>query len=464
MLIDKNAIEPVYELQVSAENMFLEMVNVQISIENHIFDQQCKLCIELYPEPNIGITTQTDLANTLLPNNFGEHIKGKIIPQNVELVFVDATFTVPQNKLTCRWRVNEGSFLHGNDHTLLERVIFHLINFSNIHSDKIIMITRENTQSSARVFSLMYGDWEITIHEVHDSHEVFETLAKRSGYGMTHVGLIQRKDKNEFSVNEAHKLLSMLDVYLSFTKGIPCATVCPVGFHTNEIVWKSITLPNYPWKLIQNWSSHQKICRTKPVFEVYFPLFCQLLNDEKWNDVITSIIDFYIYSHMVPVTKIEVVMVQAAFERIAYAFIVENNKILSAEPYRKLQPETEKVRMFLRLLDIEVETPKEILNYLDKSMQTKDIVQLMFDMRNSTLHPVNKLKGNITELEHEVALYSRQLLEMVIETLIGAKGLLHESLQTERVYIEEILTRINQNTMNADDTNNNSSKKIDNKL
>jgi hypothetical protein len=214
------------------------------------------------------------------------------------------------------------------------------------------------------------------------------------------------------------EFLEMLNCFLAFVKGVHCPVICPVGLKNNEVVWRYFNVPNGIWKYVCNWSKYMEY--QKKIAEEFL-LFGNMYFQPKWRDIIQSTIEFYTYANNAPSNTIAIVMIQAALEKIAHTVIVVNEQILLEDSYKKLNPETEKVRMLFRLLKISIEFDKRIELLLKKIKMTNkpiDFIQLMFDIRNSTMHPVNKFDGNITILEEHVAIQCRYLLEQVIMKLL----------------------------------------------
>lgn len=438
-------ITPFLKTNNNAENMVVDEVDVEIVLDSTTFVQRCKMHFKAYPEPMYTITTKIDLTNWNVPITSSQKTRGKIIGQLTDLILMNSVFKYPENEYTCEWRVHKNTFLLGEENVVLDKVVFHIMNFSDLVSDKIIMTGDETFKSSVAYFIMEYESWVIRFHSVAHSHDLYETLNKQGGYELTHVGSIENLHGGKFKVIEVQEILSLLDTYFSFVRGIPCTTVFPVGTYEKDVVWKQASLPKYGWKLIKNWSSFQQLSIKQPIIEVYFPLFCKLLKDPRWAEVFSTVIDFYLYSSMVPVVKIDVVMLQVAFERLAYLFIVDIEQILLAQSYKKLQPETEKVRMFFRLVGVNIGIPDDIKQITDKlKLQYEDFVHLMYDVRNSTLHPVSKFPVSGEELEVKIAQHARVLFEAIIETLIGVRGLLNSIVEAEILHMNTVFQKIDE--------------------
>ncbi len=76
---------------------------------------------------------------------------------------------------------------------------------------------------------LTAGDWKITLDELKNYDDTWRALEDNSGFGITHVGRLERSDNAPFGFEVARRVLRSLGWYLSFASGRWTGPILPRG-------------------------------------------------------------------------------------------------------------------------------------------------------------------------------------------------------------------------------------------
>lgn len=133
---------------------------------------------------------------------------------------------------------------------LLQSARFEVVNLSNFYGAQVQNVQINNSSRVlGRVKLVTECGWKIVIKEVptYGAQKIAEE--QESDYIITHEGVIDRSDGNEFSVAEATNLVNCLEYYFSFLRGKRCGLVCVTGNSKDgnrmSLIWGSKFIE--PW-------------------------------------------------------------------------------------------------------------------------------------------------------------------------------------------------------------------------
>jgi len=137
----------------------------------------------------------------------------------------------------------------GDDSTQIVRVVFHLFNF-------VYMLGTRRTTEQSRTrevpiehVDLACDEWKVELKSLPSTLEDIKRLEQEGGYGLAHIGKIQKADETSFTGKDVEGCLVALQFFLSFAKGSWCRPGCAVGFDiSGNRVWESWSLPGDPWQ------------------------------------------------------------------------------------------------------------------------------------------------------------------------------------------------------------------------
>lgn len=211
-------------------------------------------------------------------------------------------------------------------------------------------------------------------------------LQSQGGYALTHICKLERLDRSPFSVDEARDQLEAFSYYLSFARGLWLAPMLLTGFDAEGK------------QIFEEWSA----CRADSWRNTYmwfytdstdlveaFPGFMRRWQDKNWRELVQESIHWYVESNkQAGGVDGAIVLQQAALERLAWVFLVEDKRNLSADGFHKLSA-ADKIRQLLSHLGISLGIPNRLTNLIQLANRQNwvDGPQAITEMRNAIVHP-----------------------------------------------------------------------------
>lgn len=179
------------------------------------------------------------------------------------------------------------------------------------------------------------GDWQITLDELKDHDETWKDLEKNSGFGVTHVGRLQRIDNAQFDSEKTRHVLRGLGWYLSFASGRWTGPILTRGFDAaGTLLWDLWDASRIvPYVERETWIKPHMTEQ----FEEPFTGFFKGWEDPNLREVIEIAIHWHVESNA-QAGSIEgsIVLTQAAFEMLASAMPVAPHAQKTRKKFDKL--------------------------------------------------------------------------------------------------------------------------------
>lgn len=170
--------------------------------------------------------------------------------------------------------------------------------------------------------------WKVTLQGVDRLSELEEQVRHESGYGITHVGKVERVDGSPFTRAEAHELFHALHSFLSFARGIWSPPILFVGLDASGAqLW-------HDWTVRQA-SAGRKVSTWFPVMEpqclgAIFPGFMRLWQNPDTREILEVAIHWYIEANIGSgAVEGSVILSQTGLERLAYYIMVHDRGLLT---------------------------------------------------------------------------------------------------------------------------------------
>ncbi len=253
----------------------------------------------------------------------------------------------------------------------LRSVRFNLINFS--------------TLAQVRNPALLEAEpWRIEIKPLPELFNIKTVLKAESGFALTHEGSIRRSDGESFSAEEAHKLLDVLHLFLSFARGGNCGITLIVGIDEHgEKGWEQWgTYSTYPWYSLSCWLDHRQNndCELSMVWPVFWRKIKKATGAQ--DDPTRIALYWYLRSNESNNPYSGIILTQAALVRLA-------NQILPQSEYKSLKQkkkaEEKMIRAVLQQSKIDCAIPDSLQNLKDVNLQL-DGPAILTDLRNDLVH------------------------------------------------------------------------------
>lgn len=280
--------------------------------------------------------------------------------------------------------VSDTELGHGD---ALASVLFHIPNFRDFGGATVRDAARKR-ERAARA-SIEADCWRVTIDSIHfENKEFMKELKSAGGFGITHVGKLERTDGQVFPAADAKRLLGDLFCFLSFCRGSWVAPILAVGLDASG---------NRAWEHWRNW----KVERWRRVGSWFndhsadadgltggFAGFLCRVRDATWDEPIRLALHWYVESNMCAGgVEGSIILAQAAFELLAWTLLVEDRKVVSEDGFQKL-PASDKMRLMISTCDIPLPIPTSLdkLTDLAKAYNWDDGPQAFTEIRNALVH------------------------------------------------------------------------------
>lgn len=311
-------------------------------------------------------------------------------------------------------------------------VKFHIANFHQYMESGIF-----NSLSSPQILSgrlrLTSCKWEVTIDSLSSQNEQYQELKMRGGYLITHVAKLEKVNRENFSTEEATEVLSALDYFLAFVRGLWAAPILPVGFdENNNCVWQLWEAPKVSSRqAVNSWFPTNKPHSVTHAFKG----FMKLWNDPAQKNHLKLVIHWYVESNLQS-GGIEgsILMAHSAFELIYNSGLVKIAKDLSSKDIKKKGAE-EKMVEILKYFNLpssyteipDDSEPKTIKSAAKnfKEIKGRGLIEDIVFIRNRIMHPkMHEDSQHILdslELRKETLKTYLWYLELVLLSLFGYK-------------------------------------------
>ena len=248
----------------------------------------------------------------------------------------------------------------------LQSARFNLINFS----------TLDQMRSPAL---LEAEPWRIEIKPLPELFKIKKVLKAESGYALTHEGSIRRSDGESFSAEEAHKLLNVLHLFLSFARGGRCGVTLIAGNDENgNKAWEQWgTYSTYSCFGLSSWLDHRH--NNDGELSEAWPGFWRILEQKTDvpDDPVCVALFWYLRSNESNDPYSGIILAQAALERLV-------RQLLPNEKYRESGNAAERIRAVLEETGIDPAIPQSCKEL--RAMGRGDGPERLTQIRNDLVH------------------------------------------------------------------------------
>ncbi|MBW7453310.1 hypothetical protein ACFOLF_06205 [Paenibacillus sepulcri] len=235
------------------------------------------------------------------------------------------------------------------------------------------------------------NEWEVIIDKRPDYSEkkINEKLKNTGGYGITHLCLIKRHDGQAFEANNILELEKALYWTLSFACGRRVGIVLLEGYNKNEVVWCKYQTPIIDkWKYRKTWFPNNEWETISKIL----PSIYSKLQDKYWRVVLTNTLSWYLECQSDGIIDNKIVSNQVALETLAWAYLVEDTRILKEHEYKDMRA-SDIFRVFFKQFCEDTAIPNEF-PYLEdiRRLKYSESSHLLADFRNNIVHPKKRKK------------------------------------------------------------------------
>lgn len=366
---------------------------------------------------DVGINNGTILSSSILLNNL----------QN------DSILSVSWGAL------REPFCVYGDEDTEVDYISFHLLNGIDFFCNNPLKEEFNGGFVYNSLASLEWNGWKISIKSIRNTGENIKFLERNGGYALTHIGMAKKDDSSSFKIKDFEEIRSGLSFFLTFAIGRTLWPDLCVGYSNTQKVYEDWGAVASPWSDIGTW--WHRTSSTRPHssrLEELFPLFMDKWSDKNWRTTLGEAIHWYLNSNDTSKLMLEpsLILQQAAIERLAFEYAVNDKKLISSEGFKNLRA-SDKFRLLFSSLGLPLPIPLELKSLLSisKSRKWEDVPQALTEIRNSIVHPDHRQKGKFSEALYEAWCLSLESLELSILGICGYKGQYQSRVKTKQISV-----------------------------
>jgi hypothetical protein len=410
-------IEPIYRTFMPNEPVQLYSDKLGVSHEGGQFECDGSIRLGWLPRPSLDFMLPElppEVRVDLLPASLT--IKGTAKPLNAHVSGVSNWVRLPGQGSSANGIVDPSEVGAGGQ---LAYVVFHIPNFHYYWGEPIAYLSTGGATLARRRASVEAGEWKLTIDLVkYDGVDLQKALKACAGYGITHVGRIERVDGATFSASDALEILDAVSVFLSFCRGAWACCALPVGFDScGGRVWEQWATPRAEqWRSVSSWFRHQDGSAMMGVFEGFLRLWMA----ETWRRPLRIACSWYVESNLLA-GAIEGAMVLAhtALELLAWATLVQGRQMLSTDGFDRL-PAADRLLLLVSLAGIPTRIPDSFsdLCTVAKAENWQTGPHAIAELRNAIVHPTKKHFDKLARVESHARFEAWTLALWYVELLI----------------------------------------------
>ena len=295
-----------------------------------------------------------------------------------------------------------------NKENPLTELIFPILNFPPIFGNQSKKINLGAHWSKIPYIQIGGFDWCIEMSGIDRTQDVWKSLNRERGIGVTYRGRITRVDKTEFTVEESKQLLNALRHFLSFTCGFSC------GFPFVEGIDRSGKISWVQWGshyVTPRNTSHSLLVHNgcDDILASLFPRFWHLLNHgDDWKETLFLAIDCYLLSKNSAI-EVGIILVQVVLERLSSQILEKKRPRENTGEF--IRRAFEKMRLKACLLE-----ECDVFQAFQEANDTEfdDGLHAIVCTRNNFVHPIPKHNHLSAHRCHRVLNLGQWYIEMFL--------------------------------------------------
>ncbi len=201
--------------------------------DENSFQADCQIQLEWLPQPTIRYNIP-QLPDDFIPS--GKELNLKIADGTKQFSDRHPGFTLSSDqKSSFSGSIHEYVILPKD--APVNFIKFLMPNFPSVIGRPILF---DSNSSAAARLEFETEVFRITIDQVQECYGTLSVLKTQSGYGITHIGRLERKDDQAFTFQDCTPILEALGWYLSFAVGRWTGTCLPTGHDASgQLQWQS---------------------------------------------------------------------------------------------------------------------------------------------------------------------------------------------------------------------------------
>ncbi|BDI17758.1 hypothetical protein ANSO36C_35600 [Nostoc cf. commune SO-36] len=433
------AIIPIYLTGEPNQPIQLYQGSLKITQEGTVYEGNGTVFFEWLPSPDVKFLFSKSDNEFLIQLELGKgNLNLSEIQSYAEVFISSIPMDFEHESGDISGTLNKPAILRSENN--LSHIVFHLTNF---HQFSGMPISTSRAMWRGRLI-LEAENWNVFIDSLQNLGDIIKSLESKGGYAITHVGRLERSDKKPFTTKDADDVLEALHWFVSFCRGFRTSPILLVGYdNSSEKVWENCTYSytTSAWRSVHSWfADSQDSCSLGKLF----PGFLNRWRSTTWNQPIRFAIHWYLESiAQAGAVQGSIVLMQAAFEILAWTLLVEEKGIISQQEFEKLKA-AEKLRHLLSQCGVPLKIPDSLTELLkaSKELNWVDGAQALTEIRNAIVHPNPKKRQKYLNrpFPEQIDAYKLGLwyLELILLNLFEYKGKYFNRIANKEFYQENI--------------------------
>ena len=388
--------------------------------------QACTGSVQLYffPSPNIRMELQVELnprefLKLLAPEGVSITLSDPSSEQVVSCIFQSAE--LESQRFVLRPQQAPVQLVGDFKSQSTDHAICHFFNLPFFQGGTTVV-----NEKNLRFEEMVLADesWRFRIQSQAETAEEARAAQQAVLPYFSHVGCVERVDGALFSAKEIEEFRPLLESFTTFLCGARRWPVCWVGLNgQGQALWQNWEAP-VEQPLLHSWFVPMQPQQA----EELFPLFSQYWQRSPESaELLHSVIYWYAQANTkggYPAIDAALILAQAALERLAHFYVLEEKKAVSAEGFEKLRA-SDKLRILFALLHIPVAFPDFLQPSTKRviaSAKLQDVPHFIIEMRNQEVHPKEKYKDESKELTYDAWRLGLWCIELSVLAICGYQG------------------------------------------
>lgn len=313
----------------------------------------------------------------------------------------------------------------------ITELTFPMLNFPSVLSSRSKRISAGTNIIFVPDIRIEVSGWCIEMTGVDNIRDVEKMLKQKRGFGITYTGRITQLNETEFEVNEAKKLLRVLQIFLSFSCGRACGFPLVEGKDrrglNSWVQWGSHYV--HPWDY-----RHSLLCfyHFDKILQSLFPKFLALYENDEWTKVLIRVIYYYLESNNVPMREAGIISAQITLELLSSQILRELGK-----SKKEREPAGKFINRAFETLNIATNIPEhyECLRNVCNIHHWENGPHALTDIRNDIVHSNGKFDDSLT-LQSEAWMLGLWYIEMLLLKKLDYRGMYNNRSATRQNNLE----------------------------
>ena len=437
--LNNEIIKPAFKFGKPNKSILLKKTGASLKVEDTIYEGYAEIRLDLLPRGKVYIySTFQNLSPSLVLNIISKYknisafrLEGLDLPCFYVSFRSSIVINNPQKTSNITWVPRHEPINLGiaNSKTITN-IVFHIFNFKEIFGTRQSIAKKGNSRVVIMHFEMETKEWVIDLQSLSTTSDCFKTLKAEGGYGLTHIGSLRKKDRSSFSAKDASEILSAINYFLTFAKGIWCNPVCIVGFDKDgKRVWESFSSLGESWHSPFSWFDEIHSDQLAKLFPGFYAKWI----DKDWQEAFRNVIYWYANANnSARGIDAGIILTQAGIERLSFEYSVRYKRLIEKGGFKDLKA-SDKFRILFSSLDLPIEIPDYLIKLKNLSSQFGwiDAPNALTEIRNSLVHPEHKQHGKFEESYFEAWNYGLWFLELALLRICGYSGKYRNRMKAE---------------------------------